>query len=238
MEYKVGFFEKIYLAVKQKLVTTQWLRLLKIVICSTTSSLLMFVVAGSLIEEASMFTISLSPGASKGSAAISLCETADFANPTTVLDAGGLEQMTNISQLWLPGDLDSHDGSHNGDSYLAYTFYLKNVGEASGTLQESIVVDSSVLGADAAIRVQVYRNGIPTTYAKMGADGMAERGTTPFVSDDVVFANSVESFDAGQVIKYTLVIWLEGDDPECLDNIMGGTVKMSMHFSVEEEPQS
>ena len=70
------------------------------------------------------------------------------------------------------------------------------------------------------------------------ADGMAERGTTPFVSDDVVFANSVESFDAGQVIKYTLVIWLEGDDPECLDNIMGGTVKMSMHFSVEEEPQS
>ena len=32
--------------------------------------------------------------------------------------------------------------------------------------------------------------------------------------------------------KYTVVIWLEGNDPECLDNILGGEFKIDMSMSI------
>ena len=34
--------------------------------------------------------------------------------------------------------------------------------------------------------------------------------------------------------KYTIVIWLEGNDPDCLDNIIGGTMKLGMKFRITE----
>ena len=72
-----------------------------------------------------------------------------------------------------------------------------------------------------------------TTYARMAADGQPEEGTEPFLSDLVVFEGINEKLEVDETIKYTLVIWLEGDDPECLDNIRGGNVKMSMTFAAD-----
>jgi len=212
-------------------------RVVKLAVGIIIAVLLTFTLAGTLIEQSSMFTVSLIPETKDGAAEISLSETADFATPTTVLDAGGLENMTNISEHWLPAGLDSTDGSHNGDNYIAYTFYLRNVGDVACTLTEQIHIDSAVLGADAAIRVRMYRNGDPTTYAKMAATQLPEYGTTPFESEDSVVTYEIPDFKPGETRKYTLVIWLEGDDPECLDNIKGGNVKMSMTFTVQEEPQ-
>ena len=41
-----------------------------------------------------------------------------------------------------------------------------------------------------------------------------------------------EDFESGDVDKYTIVIWLEGNDPECVDAIKGGHVRMVMNFNV------
>ena len=30
----------------------------------------------------------------------------------------------------------------------------------------------------------------------------------------------------GEIDKYTVVIWLEGEDPECVNDILGGTIEM------------
>lgn len=234
-------FEGAYMSTKATVATMQWLGILKVAVGIIVGAMLVFVSAGAMFEEASMFTVSLLPATDKddlGGLEISLSETADFAEPTIVLSAEGVESMTNISYTWLPTGLDDTDGAHNGENYMAYTFYVKNVGEGPGTLREIINVDSSLLGADEAIRVRVYRDGRATTYAKMAADGLPETGTTPFESDDVVFSNDIPDVKAGQILKYTLVIWLEGDDPECLDNIKGGNVKMSMTFEVGDEPQT
>lgn len=237
MSLKPSSFELKMLELKAAIMYCQWPRILKLGLGITVAALLAFTLAGTLIEQSSMFTISLLPASKEGDAEISLSETADFANPTTVLDAGGLQHMTNISEQWLPSGLDSTDGSHNGDNYIAYTFYLRNVGDTACTLKEEIHIDSAVLGADAAIRVRMYRDGEPTTYAKMAASGIPEYGTTPFESEDSVVSCEVPDFRPGDTRKYTLVIWLEGDDPECLDNIRGGNVKMSMTFTSQEEPQ-
>lgn len=236
----VGAFENAYMATKKAVVAAQWLTAMKIAVFTVVGAMLVFVVSANMFEDASMFTVSLLPAKDEEVAGmqISMSETADFSEPTIVLKAEGVEQMTNISYTWLPMGLDDTDGPHNGENYMAYTFYVKNAGDGPGILRETINVDSAVLGADEAIRVRVYRNGTPTTYAKMGADDHPETGTVPFVSDDVVFSNDIPDVQAGQILKYTLVIWLEGDDPECLDNIKGGNVKMSMTFEVGETPQA
>jgi hypothetical protein len=36
-----------------------------------------------------------------------------------------------------------------------------------------------------------------------------------------------------QIDKITIVIWLEGDDPECVNAILGG--EMKMHMEITEE---
>ena len=41
-------------------------------------------------------------------------------------------------------------------------------------------------------------------------------------------------FKKGEIDKFTIVIWLEGNDPECTDEIRGGKIKFSMNFSVND----
>jgi len=41
------------------------------------------------------------------------------------------------------------------------------------------------------------------------------------------------------VHKYTVVIWLEGDDPDCTDELIGGHVGMDFYFElISEEDNS
>ena len=39
------------------------------------------------------------------------------------LSAQTIQYMDNISIKWLPSDIDQGVGSHNGDNYIAYSFY-------------------------------------------------------------------------------------------------------------------
>jgi hypothetical protein len=233
MKKFMSFFEGIYDSLKIVLKTTQWLKVAKITICILVAMLTAFYGAAMLFKEEGVFTVGVLPKKGEDEVAISLSETADFANPVTMLGADGIDQMTNISVNWLPDDLDNVDGSHNGDHYIAYTFYLRNTGNIKCDVTEKFELESAVKGADDAIRVRLYKNGEMTTYAKMGVNGEPEINTVPFEGESLIFSGANEKLDTDQTIKYTLVIWLEGDDPECLDNIKGGNVRMSMTFSAE-----
>src|SRR5574344_576769 len=45
------------------------------------------------------------------------------------LYAKTVDYFDNISYKWLPKDITEHNGSHNGENYLAYTFYIENQGK-------------------------------------------------------------------------------------------------------------
>lgn len=229
-------FEGVYTAIKHVYVTTQWIRVLQISACSLVAVMTVFGGAAILFKQESELTIGILPKSKEGDVAISLSETVDFANPTIALGAEGVENMSNISVDWLPDDLHEIDGVHNGEHYIAYTFYVKNTGDLPCQLTESFLIESAVKGADSAIRIRVYKNGECSTYARLGANGEPEEGTVPFESDEVAYTAVRERLETEEIVKYTLVIWLEGDDPECLDNIKGGNVRMSMTFSAEPLP--
>jgi hypothetical protein len=149
------------------------------------------------------------------------------------LNAETISSFDNISYKWLPNDIDAYDGSHNGDNYVAYTFYIENLGEYVADYWSEIIIDDVIKSVDEAVRIRVYKNGIYTTYAKLSRSGTSEIETVPFESDTVIATDHVENFKPGDKNKYTIVLWLEGSDPECTDNILGGEIKIHMDFNSE-----
>ncbi len=212
---------------------TMFVRMLFICIAVVVGFMFLTYASTAIAMKNAQYTVSLSEdGVSDRS--LSLSETSDFTNPTVRLVCEGIDQMTNISGSDLPNRLHDLEGCNNGAHYIAYTFFLRNNGKNSVDIEESMSINSSILGADEAIRVRLYRNGTSKTYAKIGADGMPEYGTVPF-NKTKVFETTTDGVVGGEVIKYTIVIWIEGDDPECLDNIRGGAVSLSMSFSIVEQ---
>ena len=152
----------------------------------------------------------------------------------TDLYAEAPETFDNIYYKWLPDDLHNHEGgSHNGKNYLAYTFYIENTGEQTSDYWTELVIDDVIKNVDDAVRIRVYKDGQSVTYAKSSMNGAAEPDTVPFESDELIIREHIINFEPGSISKYTIVLWIEGSDPECTDNILGGEFKVHMDFKSE-----
>jgi len=152
------------------------------------------------------------------------------------LSTSRLEFMDNISIKWLPEDINKEgEGSHNGENYIAYSFYLENQGEEIINYWYSMEIDDIIKNVDDAVRVMIFVNDERTVYAKKSAfSGEAEPETTMFRDeDDVIILEKRSGMMPEQIDKITIVIWLEGDDPECVNAILGGELKM--HMDIHEE---
>ena len=151
-----------------------------------------------------------------------------------VLKATKVDYMDNISIKWLPQDLNERaEGSHNGENFLAYTFYVENQGSESINYWYEILVDDVIKNVDKAIRIIVYRNGERSIYARPNEISEEESGTKKFYSDMQVLLEHRTDFKPGEIDKFTIVIYLEGDDSDCIDALIGGDMKM--HMDITEE---
>ena len=169
---------------------------------------------------------------------ISIAETGDFKGATARLTASTVKDATNISIEDIPEDVDDIEGTHNGKNYMAYTYYVRNAGKEDLGYIARIKLDSCAKGAENAVRVAVWKNGERVVYAKPAADGGEEDGCTNFASKDVVCEYVENNFLVGNVDKYTIVIWMDGDDPECVDSIIGGSVQFSMNIDADYDDET
>ncbi len=157
---------------------------------------------------------------------------------------------------WSIIDAEGSRGANNGEHHIVYTFYLKNVGEQTFNYAVSLDILSKARGVEKATWVAVYRDSIyyghpsnirlRTIYAlesQTQEDGI-ERGEynpdsvyadAKFESERLVFSDRRNAFSPGETHKYTVVIWLEGEDPECKLERSGGMIKLEMNFAVISE---
>ena len=164
---------------------------------------------------------------------LSLSESRELTYMRSQLNAKISEKMTNISEKSIADNVDMIDGEHNGRDYIAYTFYLVNAGEQALSYDYEVKYSNVTNSLDEAVRLRLYVDGDPTLYAKTRSDGGgAEPGTTEFYSDNVMARGRISNLQPGEVTKYTVVIWLEGNDPDCIDWLIGGTMKVEMEMSV------
>jgi len=67
----------------------------------------------------------------------------------------------------------------------------------------------------------------------------------PFTGDGYIYKSEPRTLEKDQIVKYTVLVWLEGWDPQCVGNaisaidaergILGGQVKLSVIFNAIEE---
>ena len=211
-------------------------RILGIILGAVTAMLAIIFIISMLVTKWGDLVIEIDrPAVAKG---ISLSETKDFENKSVSLSAKQALDVTNITYNWLPVDLDtSKDGEHNGDNYVAYTFYVRNDGEEAFPYDAVLDITGVAKSADEACRVMIYKNGEKSIFAKgqYGDREKAEPNSVKFIDDKTVYRTRTEDFEVGAVDKYTIVIWIEGEDPQCVDEIRDGFVRMRMLFQVDEE---
>ena len=167
---------------------------------------------------------------------LAMYETLNDPTPKRKLKAKDLQFMDNISIKWLPSDITEYEGSHNGKNYIAYSFYMENQGDVVLNYWYSIVMDDVIKHADEALRIMIYVNDESTVYAKGNSiDGKAEPDTKKFREDKdgTIILEQRKDMHAGDLDKITVVVWIEGDDPECTNALLGGHVRL--HMKITEE---
>ncbi len=175
-------------------------------------------------------------------AGIIISETPDFKDPARILEGSEFENMREGTYPLIPADINEYNGSHNfrtedGMYYFTYSFYVKNTGTEKAGYTAKLNVDSVTQGADEAVRVMVTHNDESEVFAKpaLGSTSVLEvYADKNFVSNRQVGSFSNEKFEAGAVDKFTVAIWFEGDDPECVDDILEGEIKFSMDLKLIE----
>lgn len=209
-------------------------KIIKIAILIIFLLLLMIYLILSLVTNGGNFTVVLAPNLSKDNR-ITIYDTKDNFDFKRRLYAEGIDSMDNISIDWIPKDIDTEgDGSHNGENYIAYSFYVENRGETTVNYWEEIFIDDVIKNIDEAIRVMIIQNGERTVYAKVNSlTHEPEKGTEPFYSTDKVVVRERKGFNPGETDRYTVVIWLEGDDDECINSLIGGEIKLHMEITDE-----
>lgn len=181
------------------------------------------------------FTIKLDKNL-KAERHILLSSNSEFSAETVEIKVKGLEYMDNITESWIPMDeVIKKEGDNSGDNYIAYTYFIKNDGEQKVDYKSKIVIESVIKNVDDAVRVAVFTNGEKKVYAKKAKNGKEEPNTIAFLSNHLIMEQERNGLEPGQMDRYTILVWLEGKDPECIDDIIGGEMKMSMVITEKSE---
>jgi hypothetical protein len=210
-----------------------WMRLAPIGIGIISTIILIAYVVSVLYSKFGAFTVMVNKFDNLDYA-LTLSETPQFTSATSRLTAEIDKVITNIDGADLPVWLDNVDGEHNGENYVAYTFYCKNSGKKAFTYSYEVYIANMTYEIEQAVRVRLYVNGEYVDYAYPRTDGGEgpEPGTTAFQSGSTIVKKNIVNFKPGDVTKFTVVIWLHGPDPECVDKILGGQFKIDMAMEV------
>lgn len=166
---------------------------------------------------------------------LSISESSTLSNPHGKIYAPSLEGAWDTSEDYIPSDVYFLDGNNSGKNYIAYTFYVFNSGIETLDYSMKFKIESTSKNLDDVVRVRLYVNDELTTYAKRSAiTGDPETGTTAFESDNLITSHTITDFEPNEVTKYSIVLWVDGEDIECTNEKIGGSITLSMAFSVLE----
>jgi len=175
---------------------------------------------------------------------IILSETKTLENQSSRLMTEPIEDAQDITYNWLQIEqVEETDGNYVDPDidYMAYTFYLQNNGLETVDVIYSIRITEITKDLDKAIRVMIIEDGVQTIY--QSPDEADEMGNMPvyavdlpdselFVDDYTIARTTINRFTPQQVKKFSILMWIEGEDPDTTDDIAGGSIKMQMSFSI------
>ncbi|HEY8395982.1 MAG TPA: hypothetical protein VIK96_04315 [Bacilli bacterium] len=175
---------------------------------------------------------------------IVLSETAEFTEPSSRLFAttiSNVEDMT-YDNLALEAILNAEGDYFDPiNTYLAYTFYLKNNGKETVTVEYSLTIQEMNRNVEEAIRFVFIDDGYIQMFQKPDSvpkeyKFIVNRKPDEIINftDSEVFRFQITDFKPEDVKHFSIIMYIEGNDDDCNDSILGGSLKASMQFSIVE----
>lgn len=153
-------------------------------------------------------------------------------------------------------------------NYFKYTFFVKNTGnmKAGYTLSFNVIdnklderTQRSLLDC---VRVVLFENQVgeevthnmvsskpyarhSLTSSSTSANGFKDEIidnsgelATPFISDNKILESNVKDFNKDDIMRYTALIWIEGDDPEVNGQVPeGASLKLGIEINAYEQTE-
>ena len=182
--------------------------------------------------------------------ALALSESGKFGkdDSTTVLAAEGIKDVRDSTYSYIPEEIREGNGvtsDYDTTLWCGSSFYVKNMSNVSVGYRGIFKFEQRTRGIDSAVRIMLLVDDEPPViFARPKADGTPEilvanggsikKGyrTTPFTEDEVVIFENPAA-EIGQIQKFTIIIWLEGWDSDCIDDIVGGQLEASLTFKID-----
>ena len=138
-------------------------------------------------------------------------------------------------------------------NYLAYTFFLRNVGSETTPVDYEVVITNQSKNIAEAIRVMIIVDG-QVAYDEQGIRYIeCESKTmyqapdkqditykdylqdfTLFKSTDIICSERIFDIRPEQTKKISVIMWLEGEDPECIETLASAKIKITMNLSIPQ----
>ena len=136
-------------------------------------------------------------------------------------------------------------------NYLAYTFFLRNVGSETTPVDYEVVITNQSKNIAEAIRVMIIVDGqvaydeqgiryiecesktmyqAPDKHDIMYKDYLQD--FTLFKTTDIICSERIFDIRPEQTKKISVVMWLEGEDPECIETLASAKIKITMNLSI------
>jgi hypothetical protein len=203
---------------------------------------LIFVLITFYGQQAGNFVMSVDYDSYKRGIVLSNTETLN--NPQPRLMTNPVYGARDMTYSWLKlEEVTQTEGNYTDPDYdyVAYTFYLTNNGFETVDIVYHIRIIDNYKAMDSAIRVLVIEDGVETIYQKPDTPQgsvpisytLPLQMTEKFLSDTIIMRKRIMNFQPQTVMKFSVVVWIEGLDPDTTDDIIGGMIKLQMNFSIE-----
>lgn len=187
---------------------------------------------------------------------LALYNTDAMDKPFSRLSYPTLIDQKDVSLSWIPENIEEGLGDksdRNRSWYFAFSFLLRNESTVPVDISLEINANKVKQNVDSAVRLALYRNvigsgepSIRRIFAKpqesgenvgkpeitMDYNGNVLYETEPFLSPTKICSLRYDKLKIGEVNKFTVLIWIEGYDPECKDELKGGTMSMDMSIKI------
>lgn len=215
---------------------------------STFLACVIIVVALFMGQEAGNFVVQVESGDVRKS--IKLTENLTDMTPSSRLEAPSLSGMTNTTFEYFSHKLEtyhSNDGLTIDDDLhvYAYSFYLINDSAESVEVKSTLYYSNVTKDLDKGMRVMTLSSrddvdGFQAIGCYQEKDdqvptdpyGSSYPAVTEFLDKDRVYEERFLSFDPDSHIKYTILFWIEGKDPDTTDSLWNGTIRFTLKLSV------
>ena len=174
---------------------------------------------------------------------IILSENPNFREPSPRLMTEPIDEARDMTYSWLKlEEVEAAYGNYVDIDYdyVAYTFYLMNQGSESVDISYHIRITDIYNDLDSAIRILIIEDGEETIYQKeddlingqLPVYPESVPDSVDFLSNTIVMRRLFTNFKPDQIKKFSVVVWLEGYDPDTVDEILGGMIRLQMNFSI------